>query len=176
MDFTETPKNYILFIGQESNFGSRSMLIPAKEFLGLETRKKDYETLKKYSKKVKFITNSKEYIVDNTLILNIKWEKKENNTSIGSFDKTEYSKICHELIQYANCWEKNIYSKIEDKIWVDGAILDICDSFDNIQDYIKCRQMNEYNNKKINIIDSFLVLESDDGKLRQFNSTDYTFL
>jgi len=60
MDFTETPKNYILFIGQESNFGSRSMLIPAKEFLGLETRKKDYETLKKYSKKVKFITNSKD--------------------------------------------------------------------------------------------------------------------
>ena len=69
--------NYILFIIQDANFQSRSMLVPEKEFL--EIRKEDFETLKKYSKTVTLSDGSNEYQIDNLLV--------QNFTRKGNFGK-----------------------------------------------------------------------------------------
>lgn len=142
---------YILYLGQEGNFQTRSMLIPAKEFL--ESRSDTYDLLKKYSSKnYKFVIDGVDHIVDNLLVINYIYKD-----GIGKADQTEYNQICHQLTSYADGMDNDHYFDMRDKIWYDNAIINLCSGFNHIKNYHQCKAelMAKYK-----IIDSFLVLES----------------
>lgn len=143
-----TNNDYILFIAQEANFQSRSILIPIVEFL--KVRKDDYEILKKASKPKTFIIDNKEYIVKNLLIQYFKPFSKNCFTQITS----DYSLICNHLTSYADAMDRDFYFLMEDAIWYDNSITNLCRGFDHIHNY---KYILEHSDK--NIVDSFLVLE-----------------
>ena len=152
--------DYILFIGQEANFQSRSMLIPAKEFI--QVRKDDYELLKKsVNDKYTFSINGKNHLIPNLLLTNIKWEG-----NVGQYEKTEYGEICGKLTSYADGMDEDCYFDLKDKEWYDKAKCNICSGFNHIKNYIKYKNITNYKGKQINIIDSFLHLTLDDGILK----------
>lgn len=150
---------YILFVGQCGNFQSRTMLIPYKEFI--KVREEDYNMLKKHSKKAKFVIDGEEHLVDNLLVIDYKWEGNS-----GGMVKTEYTTFCGELESYADGMDmydeetgkcENVYFDLKDKEWYDAAEINLGGGFNHIKNYTKLKQ-------KYNPIDSFLVLESNDGK------------
>lgn len=151
---------YILFVGQEANFQSRSILIPYKEFVSV--RSADYEILKKYShKNVVFNLDDKYsdkysdkyYTVDNLLVQNI--------LPNGYIEKTEYTSICSSLIFYA---EHSDFCDKEDKIWIEKSKFHLCKGFNHIKNH--CILLHNILHKnKLNIIDSFLCLESINGTM-----------
>lgn len=150
--------DYILFISQEGNFQSRSMLIPAQEFL--KVRQEDYDLLKRSSSSYTFKIDNTEYVVDNLLLQNYIWTK-----NFGTSERHEYTELCGTLTWYACDAEKNCYSKMKDKEWFDSAICNISRGFNHVKNYSELKNMKEYKGKPINIIDSFLVLELRDGIL-----------
>src|SRR5690606_30846258 len=146
---------YILFVGQEANFQSRCMLIPAKEFI--ESRPDIYNLLKKRSiKNYTFRLNDKDYFIDNLLLQNYKREG-----SMGVPEKKDYSEFCWKLTNYADGMDEGNYFDIRDKQWYDKSIIIVGDNgFNHIKNYVNIKNKKEYN-----IIDGFLVLELEDGKL-----------
>lgn len=155
---------YILYCAQEANFQTRSMLIPYE--LLPENRLADLSILKKHSKPHTFTFDGKDYHVDNLLIQNIIWERDGNgNRSHGYQEITEYLKIINEFTRYADGMDEDCYLDLNDKNWCDSAILNLCGGFNNIKNYCQLRSMTSYEDKPIEIIDGFLVLETDDGKL-----------
>ena len=152
--------NYILFIGQEGNFQSRSILIPEKEFI--EYNNDTYTLLK--SKSIKnhvFSIDDDDYMIDNLLIQDYKIEG-----SMGKPVMTKYSEICWKLANYADGMEEDHYFDIKDKHWYDKSITNICGGFNHIKNYKKCRMMTTVKGKEINIVDGFLFLEATNGKLK----------
>ena len=153
------PNDYILFIGQEANFQSRSMLVPAKEFI--ECRKDDYKLLKKsVNSNYTFLINGTKHQIHNLLLQNIIFEG-----NFGRCEKTEYSELCGILTQYADGMGDNHYFELVDKEWYDKTIINVCSGFNHIQNYIKCKNMTHYKKKPINIVDSFLCIELRNGIL-----------
>lgn len=151
--------DYILFIGQEANFQSRSMLIPAKEFI--EARKDDYELMKRSSaKNYVFRIDGNDHHVENLLLNNIIWEG-----NMGKQEIKEYTQICNFLTHYADGMDEDCYFDLKDKPWYDKAKTNICRNFNHIKNYTKCKNMKTYNNEPINIVDSFLFMELQDGIL-----------
>ena len=154
------PNDYILFIGQESNFQSRSILIPAGEFI--KVRGDDYELLKKsVTNKYKVSINGIDYQLNNLLLQNVIWEG-----NCGTYEQTEYNQLCSNLIQYADGMDTNCYFDMKDKEWYDGAKCNICSGFNHIKNYIKYKNIQQYKGKPVNIVDSFLCLTLDDGILK----------
>ena len=152
--------NYILFIIQDANFQSRSMLVPEKEFL--EIRKEDFETLKKYSKTVTLSDGSNEYQIDNLLV--------QNFTRKGNFGKPEnheYSYFYFCLQGYADGLDEGCYYGKKDHEWYDKAIINFCEGFNHIKNYCQAKTFKTIDNKPINIVESFLLLESENGKIKQ---------
>lgn len=152
---------YILFVGQCSNFQSRTMLIPYKEFI--KAREEDYNILKKHSKKAKFIIDDQEHFVDNLLIIDYKWIGNHGHQVV-----TEYTSFCGQLESYADGTDmyneetgkcENVYCDLKDKEWYDTALINLTGGFNHIKNYTKLK-------KEYNIVDSFLVLESNDGELQ----------
>lgn len=144
---------YILYVGQEANFQSRSMLIPAKLFI--EARPEWYEILKKHTiKNVKF----GEIQIDNLLVVNYIFDN-----GIGVLEKTEYSEICQMLTHYADGLDDDCYLNMIDKKWYDLAQCNLCGGFNHSKNYQTIKDKCHQNN--IVLLDSFLVLESDDHKL-----------
>lgn len=164
---------YILIVGQEANFQSRVMLIPANEFFSVEARSNDFEILKKHSLKYhKIKVDNVEYCIDNLLILNL---IKSNKYQIDGheFEKTEYLEICHKLIDYANGTEY-VFDE-DDKIWYSKAIILLNTGFNHLENYIKYKNTNNIDTyKNIIIVESFLILEAEEGKchLSQFNTVN----
>jgi len=150
--------DYILFVAQECNFQTRSILIPANEFL--KVRQEDYDLLKKYVTSYTFIIDEKEYRVDNLLLQNIKWEGR-----YGHHEGHPYSQLCSTLMWYADSADFGQYNDLKDIKWADNTICNLCRGFSHIKNYDQLRNMTEYDGKKINIIDSFLVLELRNGIL-----------
>lgn len=65
----------------------------------------------------------------------------------------------------------------EDKDWVECMHRDFCTGFNNILNYQTCKEMKFLNETPINIVDSFLVLETQEGKFRfpQYDTVDEMF-
>jgi hypothetical protein len=167
------PNDYILFMAQEANFQTRSMLIPVTKFL--LNRKNDYEILKKHSiKNYKITLDNIDYIIDNLLIKKL--------IPHGSFancltcENNEYNKICGELAHYADGMDG--YFDVDDENWYDEAICYFCGGFNHIKNYCKYKNETVIKDKNINIIDSFLVLEAENNKIRlpMFDEVDEMFL
>lgn len=150
--------DYILFLGQQGNFQTRSMLIPAKEFL--EARNEDYQLLKKSSKKFTFIIDNIKHEVDNLLLQNIVW-----NGNYGTSETHQYSDICHKLTCYADGLDDDQYYDLKDKEWYDKTPTNLCGGFNHIKNYTELKNLKKHKDQNINIIDSFLVLELRNGIL-----------
>lgn len=152
--------NYILYIAQEACFQTRSILIPFEEFISV--RKEDYELLKRSSDhNVKFMLKDKEYIVDNLLTINYIFEGHS-----GRAESCEHLALCTDLAWYADCWRSDMYIDIKDQVWFDKSICNIASGFNDIENYIICKNMSEYKGTPINIVDSFLCLELENGRFR----------
>ena len=152
---------YILFVAQEGNFIPRSMLIPVDEFLTVPKRESDFEFLKKHVTSKTFEKGSQQCIVDNLLQENY-IEKEEH----GKQEDTPINQIISDLKTYAEYGSEHGYSLIEDKEWVDKIIPIDCESFSIIDHYIDCKAITKYKGKDIEIMHSFLVLETINGQLR----------
>lgn len=153
--------DYILYMGQEANFQTRSMLIPAKKFLSVPKRKDDYEVLKKCSiKNYKFDIDKKTYVIKNLLTFNL----VEVDKNMFKYEQTEYSKICGELLHYADGSDYCFYE--EDEVWYGHTIGNFCGGgFNHIKNYDKFKTATKIKDHDINIIDSFLVLETHDKQI-----------
>jgi hypothetical protein len=141
---------YILYVGQEANFQSRCMLIPAKEFI--RDRPDIYNKLKERSIKNHTIEDC---LIDNLLLQNYDVEGSRCTPEIK-----DYSEYCWKLTHYADGLD--CIDEI-DKEWYDKSILLLGSlGFNHIKNYTKIKNMKQYN-----IIDGFLVLETRDGKLER---------
>jgi len=159
---TYGPNDYILFLGQEANFQTRSMLIPAKEFM--EVRAEDYKLLKESAEKnYKFIIDGEEYVIDNILFQNY----KEQGKGCFSQEQHEHSKVCNDLLRYADGMDDDWYCDMKDKVWYDKVPKTmLCNGFNHIKNYKFCKNITKIKGKDINIVDGFLVLEVTEGILK----------
>ena len=133
---------YILFLAQEANFQTRSLLISYEEFM--KVRKDDYDILKQAVTKVNDI---------NLIIQNYKWQD-----NCGTQEIHTHTKIVNQLMRYADGMDEDCYLEMKDKLWYDQSKGNFCKGFNHVKNY------KEWVNKP-NIVDSFLVLTTDDGKL-----------
>jgi hypothetical protein len=147
---SDKTEHYILFCSQDAGFQTRSMLIPYDLLMSCEERRKDIETMRKYSIKTDDI--------DNLLIQNITYEG-----DIGYYDKTPISEIIHEFKEYADGFD-GIFKSYDEK-WVKEIIPRVASNgFNHTNNYCNFRHRKVYKRKKINIVDGFLVLETSNGK------------
>jgi hypothetical protein len=152
---------FILFVCQEANFQSRSMLVPAKEYLNV--RQNDYNILKKHALKcVPFKINNDLVFVNQLIKLNSIWD---NNRS-GKQEKTEYTQICNDLCFYCDLPDDDMYLKETDKSWLQRSVMGICSQgFNHVKNYITCQKKLK-EDPMIVLYDSFLILETENGKIR----------
>jgi len=155
-------KKYILFCAQEGNFQTRSMLIPYDLFMKCEPRVADLKTLRDHAlNNVEFEHNGVKYIVDRLLIQNFTREGH-----CGHQDKMPFTQIINELTSYADSIMDDCYSHLYDKDWYDEAICDIASAgFNHLRNYCNFRNKTQYNGQSIEIVEGFLVLESENEKL-----------
>jgi hypothetical protein len=137
---------YILFVSQDSIFGSRTILIPKNPFL--EVRKSEYEIMKEYSLKNQvFAAGGCKYIVENFL-------EKIWNKNYGMLEKNEYTDICEKLHYYIDDYPFEIKSK--DRIWRTQSIINLS-SLNALESYSDILSSKEYA-----IIDSFVYMDLSD--------------
>lgn len=146
---------YILFVIQQANFCSRVLFVPKQEFI--ETRNEEFLDLLETAKSAKV-----DGVDVNLLIQNVIWEG-----TTGRYEQHPWSKIIGAVTSVAE-WgsEGNFRPKIDDH-WADESFTKHYDSFNHVKTYQKCLQVSKHNNKDIKIVDSFLVLESRNGKLEK---------
>lgn len=157
----DQPKDndFILFVGQEANFQTRSMLVPAKEFL--QVRQNDYNILKTNAIKcVPFKMKEEIVLVNQLLKLNFIWENKGR-----IHEKTDYSQICDDILFYCDRGEEDMYITESDLLWLNRSVMEVCNGgFNHILNYISLQNKLTTNNSKISLYDSFLILETDNGR------------
>lgn len=153
---------YILFCSQCANFQTRSILIPYNLFIKCETRAKDLEFLRQKSEhNILMIRNNKPYNVDNLLYRHIIWDDR-----IGKVEQNDINRIISELTMYAEGMNKNCYIHLYDKEWYDKSICHVTSKgFNHLNNYCNFRNKTQYKNKNIDIVEGFLVLETNNGKL-----------
>lgn len=158
---------YILFIFQEANFQSRSILVPKELFL--KVREDDYNMLKKHSIKNVAIKGD---TIDNLLIQDY-W--RDGNCCHQRMQP--FTRICGELAGYADRMEDRYYD-LSDCEWVDNSITNICGGFNHVKNYVSARHIEEIEGKRVNIVEGFLVLKSQEGKLNMspFDTVDEMLL
>jgi hypothetical protein len=149
--------DYILYIGDDANFQTRSMLIPIKQFL--KVRQDDYNLLKQTSKHYQFKIDGIIYDIPQLLTINY---IKEGN--IGLQEVKENTLLLNHLTGYADGLDEDHYYDIKDKDWYDYTITNLCNGFNHIKNYTECCKINTVNNKNINIVDSFLCLSLENGR------------
>ena len=141
---------YILFVIQCANFAARSILIPYEVFI--KVRKEEYDMLLRNSvKNVDF----GDVVVKNLLIENIIWEE-----NFGTPEETEWLRFIGQIQFCAEEWG-SAYPEVKDREWAENSIFDLPNGFDNVRTY------KEILATDYNIVDSFLVLEAENGKLRE---------
>ena len=138
---------YILFVIQDANFCPKSLLIPYQGFL--EKRKEDHDLLIKYAQKNVSFSEKGTIVVPNLLINNIVWTGNS-----GTSEKTPYLPIINNLLTIAE-WGP--------------------EEFEGFERCIFPREVNGFNpllifqqlmKKYPSIVESFLVLETDNRKSR----------
>ena len=155
------PDDYILYIAQCANFQSRIMLIPIIEFL--KVRSDDYDMLKNLSlKDQNFTLDNKKYIVDNLLVID--YVNDDDTYRVFSQTDSSYRLLCNHLTSYAEGMDEDCYFHEKDELWYKSAIIFLTTGFNHIYNHKRFKQMTNYKNKTINVVDSFLVLESQNNK------------
>jgi len=152
---------YILYCAQEANFQTRSMLIPYDLIMKCEQRVKDLQVLRDNAlHDVSVNRCGKEYIVDQLLVQNVSWSGNH-----GKYDDNQFIEITHELMNYADGMEPGHLFKEYDVEWIQHIIPDIAShGFEHIINYCDFRNRIKYRGKPIQIVEGFLVLESNDDQ------------
>lgn len=143
--------DYILFVGQEANFQTRTMLIPAKKFLSIKENKEKYELLK---------TCADQKILNGVSIENVIYLTFDR--SDGGYDLVteSHSKLCGEFLQRA-CDYRHVLDEDEYiEEWYKEAFTNLTTGFDHVNNYLECIKITQYMKTSINIIDSFLILNN----------------
>lgn len=169
----EHNNEYILYIAQDANFQSRSMLIPKNKLK--EKRLNDINKLISLSECYDIKIGDKDVELKNVVTVNYLYDNNYNHeTHCGSLshdpkDKEKYT-ITNHLTGYADFRTESdfnnnekMYYDIDDKEWYDDAICDFVGGFDHIKNYIEYQNMTDLDGKKINIVNSLLVLETQAG-------------
>lgn len=156
------PTKYILYCAQEANFQTRSMLIPYDLIMKCPQRVKDLELLREYCQRnIPFTHKDQTYVVDQLLIQNITW-----NANVGTPDETPFMCIIGNFTGYADPPNDNIIFREYDAGWSQHIIRNVASNgFNHIANYCKFRDKKEYKDQPIDIVEGFLVLQSDNGKL-----------
>ncbi len=143
---------YILYLAEQGNFQSRSMLISYDEFI--KSCKEDYDILKRCStQNVKLPIDGTEYIIDNLLTT-------EYPDGGGALIVTEYSDITSALTHYAQEGPTRlVWGRERDEEWLSKSKFNLCNGFNHIQNYLNLKN-------KYDIEEGFLVLESRNGRVR----------
>lgn len=145
--------DYILFVLQEGNFQTRSIIVPTKLFL--QARQKDYDILKQYSVKTTAGINDKEFtVIDNLIIQQIVFDG-----NVGTPKKKPFTDFYHQLLSYANGLNDGYYYDTKDIDWYDNSLIQLCEGFNHVENYLKCKYMTKKSGTYLNITDSFLFLE-----------------
>ena len=154
---SEASKKYILYCAQEGNFCTRSMLIPHDLIMKCEERVKDLQVLRdNASRNVMFKHRGREYVVDQLLVQNITWD---NN--IGRPDDNPYREIIGSFTSYADGMAEGYLSERYDSVWANDIICHVAsEGFNDVVNYCNFRNKTQYRGTPIEIIEGFLVLES----------------
>lgn len=170
---TTQPKKYIAYVGQDCNFQSRAMLIPSEEFTN--ARKEECLILKEHSKAIVATIKEKTYHIPNILIQNYLYEE-----NYGIQVETPYTQTCNMLTHYADGGstvydfktetEMQGYADMKDEEWFTKTIrseygIPFGRGFNHFACFLKLMNMKVHEGTPINVIDGFLVLESNNGKL-----------
>ena len=162
--------DYILFIIQKSNFQSRSLLVPFKEFTSIEKRRTQLNVLKDHAKTT-VITNKENnthVIVDNVVFNNYTTTsvRIQDGHVLKSYQmdlNPYYGDLYNDLRFYAE-WGFDEYGlDPEDMKWNPLIYKDFCQGFNHILNFETCKQMKSIEGRPINIVESFLFLETQDG-------------
>jgi hypothetical protein len=157
---------YILFIIQEANFQSTSMMVPYEDFL--KVRKDDYDILKAHSVKASVGVNDQEFtVIDNLIVQTI---IREGN--IGTYKKLPFTDFCHILHGYAYGMDEGFYYDMKDKEWYDKALTSLCTGFNHIENYLKCKYAPQSTSCPFTIMDSFLILDKTIHKKKDVHKTE----
>ena len=153
---------YILYCAQVANFQTRSMLVPYDKYLQCSDLVNDFDVLRSASKSCTFKIADKDYYVDNLIVCNL---VTDGNLRFRD-GKTNYSEIVHNLTDYAHGMDEDCYCRMSDQDWYSEAITNLCGNFNHVKNYCMLRSLTSYENKPIEIVEGFLVLESINGKLK----------
>lgn len=145
--------DYLLFVLQEGNFQSRTMIVPTQLFL--KARQNEYDILKQYSVKTTAGINDKEFtVVDNLIIQPIVFDG-----NVGTPKKKPFTEFYYQLLGYANGMDEGCYYNTKDVEWYDNALIELYQGFNHVETYLKCKYMTGKSGGYVNITDSFLFLE-----------------
>lgn len=141
---------YYLFCAQDANFQTRSLLIP--EVLLPKHRKQQWSNIKTYCK-----DNSE---VKNLVVINIVWQ--DNCGKIDPKDKELYG-LCSIFENVAD--GDRYHGDDDDRDWQHYSYVHLCCGFNHVKNYQQLLQMTSYDEHDIEIVDSILVLNSDEGNI-----------
>lgn len=144
---------YILFVIQQANFCSRVLFVPKKEFI--ETRNVEFLDL---LEDVKYV--NLDGVDVNLLVQNVIWEG-----TTGRYETHPWTKIISCIVGVSE-WGSEFKYKIDD-YWTDKSFTKHYDSFNHVKTYQNCLKVRKYKKKDIKIVNSFLILESRNGKLEK---------
>lgn len=173
----EDKKEYILIVAQEANFQSRSILIPKDAFLQNEKRRKEYEILKQCASDISLTYGTKNTKnIPGLLINNIVWESTaqgKEEKRVGRHEENPYGLIVSDIMFLANHLYDPDFICPEDTNWLCGSIANFCTGFNHVKNYLMIlrdgviitdfNKHQSLNIKPEEIVDSFLVLEANDG-------------
>ncbi|CAH6419887.1 Hypothetical protein HVR_LOCUS963 [uncultured virus] len=164
---------YILYCAQEANFQTRSMLIPYDLIIKSKFRVADLETLRAHAQKnVTIKHRDREYLIDQLIVQDYKWEGNCGSQQIQPFTTivnhfTGYADGMHEDYDIESEEQKIATFKQGDEVWVSDIIGAVASKgFNHFRNYCNFRNRTEYKGKSIEIVEGFLVLESNDGKMK----------
>jgi hypothetical protein len=150
---------YILWCQQQSNFQTRTLLIPV-DMLGSE-RKQQLDKIKQFRDK------------NNVIVIDTTWtyEYDEQGKRVGgcgtvSEKDKEISRLCSDFEYYADRQSYDDgYLRKEDLEWLPFSFNQLCGGFNHVKNYQQLLTLKEWEGKPVNIVDSYLILGSDDGVL-----------
>lgn len=172
--------DYILYLAQSSNFQTRSMLIPKGKLN--KKRLDEINKLISSSEDYNIIIDGEQVEIKNVVTVNYVHNSDYNHeTQCGSLtldpldkEKTDITNVLTFYAEQDLCTDEKMYSDLDDEEWFDDSICGFIGGFNHIRNYIKCMKITELGGKKINIVDSLLVLETKGGdfEMPQFESVN----
>jgi len=150
---------YILWCAQESNFQTRTLLLPV-DMLDCN-RRLQLEQLRSYR------DNNNVIVIDHTWTYECDSDgnKHRSRGTISEKHKDVY-RLCSDFMYYADrqSYDDGYLCK-SDLEWLPFSFNQLCGGFNHVKNYQQLLTMTSWEDKPVTIVDSFLILNSDDGVL-----------